>query len=93
MVQVNRVCLKILFINRPQFLVDSNGCIMLIKFMQIYITSLLLPKIRVNIFHFKQLIYSHLKECTLNIGKRLIPVMPFKARFSCIFQQNPQRTY
>ena len=24
MVQVNRVCLKILFINRPQFLVDSN---------------------------------------------------------------------
>ena len=25
MVQVNRVCLKILFINRPQFLVDSNG--------------------------------------------------------------------
>ena len=25
MVQVNRVCLKFLFINRPQFLVDSNG--------------------------------------------------------------------
>ena len=25
MVQVNRVCLKILFINRPQFLVDSNA--------------------------------------------------------------------
>ncbi len=24
MVQVNRVCLKILLINRPQFLVDSN---------------------------------------------------------------------
>lgn len=24
MVQVNRVCLKILFIDRPQFLVDSN---------------------------------------------------------------------
>ena len=24
MVQVNRVCLKNLFINRPQFLVDSN---------------------------------------------------------------------
>ena len=27
MVQVNRVCLKILFINRPQFLVDSNEAI------------------------------------------------------------------
>ena len=26
MVQVNRVYLKILFINRPQFLVDSNDC-------------------------------------------------------------------
>ena len=24
MVQVNQVCLKIIFINRPQFLVDSN---------------------------------------------------------------------
>ena len=24
MVQVNRVCLNIIFINRPQFLVDSN---------------------------------------------------------------------
>ena len=24
MAQVNRVCLKTLFINRPQFLVDSN---------------------------------------------------------------------
>ena len=25
MVQVNRVCLNIIFINRPQFLVDSNA--------------------------------------------------------------------
>ena len=31
MVQVNRVCLKILFINRPQFLVDSNDANFLIK--------------------------------------------------------------
>ena len=31
MVQVNRVCLKILFINRPQFLVDSNEIISLMK--------------------------------------------------------------
>ena len=30
MVQVNRVYLKILFINRPQFLVDSNEAIYLI---------------------------------------------------------------
>ena len=30
MVQVNRVCLKILFINRPQFLVDSNVLILFI---------------------------------------------------------------
>ena len=30
MVQVNRVCLKILFINRPQFLVDSNVIIFIV---------------------------------------------------------------
>ena len=29
MVQVNRVCLNILFINRPQFLVDSNDLLYL----------------------------------------------------------------
>ena len=31
MVQVNRVYLKILFINRPQFLVDSNEAIFNLK--------------------------------------------------------------
>ena len=31
MVQVNRVCLNIIFINRPQFLVDSNELGYIIK--------------------------------------------------------------
>ena len=40
MVQVNQICMKILFINRPQFFVDSNESNNIIKEMETILSEL-----------------------------------------------------
>ena len=49
MVQVNRVCLKILFINRPQFLVDSNALFSLFTSTKVLLFT---RKVVMNVFLF-----------------------------------------